>query len=130
MMNRNLDAFDARIQRIAKDEKAKGRLIAGEGEVRETQVNLSQLKRAAAPKRESGELILAAPKWAMAFLLGAAAMLAGFVLMVLGESDVAGHAPFLWESMFSPEYAARVLSPAGGMENNLRALAGVLQSSI
>ncbi len=130
MMNRNLDAFDARIQRIAKDEKAKGRLIAGEGEVRETQVNLSQLKRAAAPKRESGELILAAPKWAMAFLLGAAAMLAGFVLMVLGESDVAGHAPFLWETMFSPEYAARVLSPAGGMENNLRALAGVLQSSI
>ncbi|MCO4828644.1 hypothetical protein, partial [Lentibacter algarum] len=58
------------------------------------------------------------------------AMLAGFALMVLGESDVAGHAPFLWESMFSPEYAARVLSPAGGMENNLRALAGVLQSSI
>ena len=58
------------------------------------------------------------------------AMLAGFVLMVLGESDVAGHAPFLWETMFSPEYAARVLSPAGGMENNLRALAGVLQSSI
>ena len=130
MMNRNLDAFDARIQRIARDEKAKGRLIAGEGEVRETQVNLSQLKRAAAPKRESGELILAAPKWAMAFLLGAAAMLAGFVLMVLGESDVAGHAPFLWETMFSPEYAARVLSPAGGMENNLRAHAGVLQSSI
>ena len=186
MMNRNLDAFDARIQRIAKDEKAKGRLIAGEEEVRETQVNLSQLKRAAAPKRESGELILAAPKWAMAFLLGAAAMLAGrllgfhvlgqfivgtdmtmvimrhagelaigvvalvtaatfigfrggmaktamlagFALMVLGESDVAGHAPFLWETMFSPEYAARVLSPAGGMENNLRALAGVLQSSI
>ena len=56
MMNRNLDAFDARIQRIAKDEKAKGRLIAGEGEVRETQVNLSQLKRAALPKLGTGAL--------------------------------------------------------------------------
>ena len=186
MFNRNLDAFEARLKRLAAQEAGKHRLIAGEGAVRETSISPSQLKRAAAPKRESGALLLAAPKWAMAFLLGAVAMLAGrllgfhvlgqfitgtdvtmvimrhagelaigcvalvtaatftgfrggmaktammagFALMVLGESDVAGHAPFLWESLFSPEYTVRVLSQAGGMETNLRALAGVLQSSI
>jgi hypothetical protein len=56
--------------------------------------------------------------------------MAGFAMMVLAEADLAGQMPVLWESLFSPEYAARVLGPTAGVEQNLRALAGVLQISI
>ncbi|WP_439111158.1 hypothetical protein [Lentibacter sp.] len=185
MLNRNLDAFDARIKRIAMVEGAPRQLIAGEGEVHETRISASQIKRATKSK-DNGTLILALPKWAMAFLLGAAAMLAGrlagfhvlgqfmssadmtmlimrhagelaigivalvsaatflgfrggvaklamlagFALMLLGEGDVAGQAPALWETMFSPEYAAQQLSPGSGLDSSLRTIASVLQNSL
>ena len=187
MFNRNLDAFEARIKRLAAQEAGNHKLIAGEGDLRETQISPSALKRAAKrSKRPSGTLILALPNWALAFVIGAVAMLAGrlagfhvlgqfmaggdmtmvimrhagelavgfvvliaaatvigfrggvaksalmagFAMMVLAEADLAGQMPVLWESLFSPEYTARVLGQTGNMANNLRAFAGALQSSI
>lgn len=184
-MNRNLDAFDARIKRIAKEEGAPRRLIAGEGDVSQTRISQTQIKQATRSKTGTNP-ILALPRWAMAFLLGAVAMLAGrlagfhvlgqfmssadmtllimrhagelaigivalvsaatfigfrggvaklamiagFALMLLGEGDVAGQAPALWEAMFSAEYAALQISPASGLDSSLRTIASVLQESL
>ncbi|MCV2892407.1 hypothetical protein [Lentibacter sp. XHP0401] len=184
MRNKNLDAFEARIKRIAKEEGSKRQLIAGEGELRDTRISAAQIKRAKA-SQNSSSLILSVPKWGMAFLLGAVAMLigrlvghhvlerfmsgadmtellmrhggelaigivalvtaatfigfrggfakvamtAGFAMMLVGEADVATHAPGLWEGMFSAEYAAAKLGPSSGMENNLRTIASLLQNN-
>lgn len=86
MLNKNLDAFEARIKRIAKEEGGTRMLIAGEGEVSETRITPQQIKRAKA-SQESSNLILSVPKWAMAFALGALAMLIGRLLghHVLGQ---------------------------------------------
>ena len=58
------------------------------------------------------------------------AMLAGLAVMGLGEAELAGRLPGLWESLFSPAYAAQVLGERGGVAQELRALAGVLHSSL
>lgn len=75
-----LDAFDARLKRISKNESAGKQLLAGEGEVTKTRVSEADIRKARkhiARKRSSGSLILAAPKWAVAFMLGCVAMLLG-----------------------------------------------------
>lgn len=83
--SKGLDAFEARLQRIAKQEGGSKQLLAGEGDVSETRISegamrRAQAKRAKGTPQSAGSLILAAPKWAIAFVIGCAMMLLGRLL--------------------------------------------------
>lgn len=81
MINKQgLDTFEARLKRLSKNEGAGKQLLAGEGEVSKTRVSAAEIRRARSRvtrRAAPGNLILAAPKWAIAFALGCVAMLLG-----------------------------------------------------
>ncbi|RFP89053.1 hypothetical protein DZK27_06625 [Rhodobacteraceae bacterium 63075] len=56
------------------------------------------------------------------------AMTAGLALMLVGEADVARHAPGAWEAMFSADYAASVMQPSMGARANIQTIAAALQN--
>ncbi len=58
------------------------------------------------------------------------ASMAGLTFMLVGEPEVAKHAPNIWQEMFSPGYAAGVLAPQASLENNLRTIRDVMMTSL
>ncbi|MBU2982316.1 hypothetical protein KO498_10905 [Lentibacter algarum] len=184
MRNQNLDAFEKRMKRIAKNEGGQRNMLAGEGDVKSTRFTAEDLRRATKPKKSAGPkttfkdlpkavigfgigllamlvarlagfhviasyvfgdaltslLMLRGAEIALAIVvmfilgmilkinsgLGKMAMTAGMALMLIGEPEVARYAPSIWQEMFSPQYAAGVLAPQAGIENNLRSIADVV----
>jgi len=187
MQRKNLDAFEERIKKIAKQEGAPRQYLAGEGDVTETCFTQADMKRAQKPSKERNQLSFKQlPKIGLSFVLGSATMLAGRLVgfhlipagvfgnemksflmlqgaeiaaaigilvtfavflqlntgamktamiaglgfMLVGEPEVAKHAPTVWQEIFSPSYAAGVLAPQAGLENNLRTIADVVMTSL
>ncbi len=187
MRNKNLDAFEARMKKIAKQEGAPQQYIAGEGNLADTTFSAAAMKRAQKPRKQgSKNLFKQLPKIGLSFVLGGVTMLAarlisfhfvpansfgnemkaflmlqgaeiaaafgllvtlavflklntgamktaamaGLAFMLVGEPDVAKHAPNVWQEMFSPDYAAGVLAPQASLENNLRTIRDVVMTSL
>ena len=187
MRNKNLDAFEARMKKIAKQESTGKQYIAGEGDVSQTTFSAADMQRATKPRKQGPkDTFKQLPKIGLSFVIGAATMLAGrlasfhfipantfgnemkaflmlqgaeiaaafgllvtlavflklntgamktaamagLVFMVVGEPEVAKHAPNVWQEMFSPGYAAGVLAPQASLENNLRTIRDVMMTSL
>ena len=82
MLNRNLDAFQARIGRIAREEGAARQLIAGEGAVNETRISAARAAQSAVQSGRQAGLA----GWCVHFVLRPAAGLAlGGLALLLGR---------------------------------------------
>ena len=76
MRNQNLDAFEQRMKRIAKNEGGQRQMLAGEGDVKSARFTAEDLRRATKPKTTGPKTTFKdVPKAAVGFVIGLLAML-------------------------------------------------------